>query len=303
MSEPVVELSEVSKNYGGVQALQTVSVRLEAGEVVAFLGPNGAGKSTAIAIMLGLRKPTGGRALLFGGDPRAVAARSRIGVMLQESGVPPTLKVRELIELFRIYYPRPLATKDLLIRAGLEDKAGAQLGTLSGGQKQRVYFALAISGNPDVIFLDEPTTGLDVEARRAFWEQIRDFVDSGKTIVLTTHNLEEADALAKRIVVINKGRIIADGTPGAIKARTAGKHVSFSTGRPLTADFFAGLSLTRLVLQDDRVSFLSAEPEPAIERVFSAGCALRELEVVPAGLEEAFLTLTGADDVPAPTRS
>jgi ABC-2 type transport system ATP-binding protein len=293
IASAAVELRDVSKHYGAVEALQGVSVDIPPGEVVAFLGPNGAGKSTSIAIMLGLRRPTTGQALLFGLDPRSRLARARTGVMLQESGVPGTLKVRELIDLFRSYYPDALARKELLSRAGLDDKANALLGTLSGGQKQRVYFALAIAGNPDLIFLDEPTTGLDVEARLAFWEQIRAFAGGGKTIVLTTHNLQEADALASRVVVINKGRVIADGTPAAIKARTAGKHVSFRVSQPLAANLFDGLSLSRLDVTGGQVSFLSADPEPALKRAF-ASADLHDLQVVPAGLEEAFLTLTSA---------
>ncbi len=291
-----VELREVSKNYGSVQALKSVTMSIEAGEVVAVLGPNGAGKSTSIAIMLGLRKATTGQALLFGERPNSPIARSRTGVMLQESGVPPTLKVRELIDLFRTYYPRPLATAELVGRAGLVDKANALLGTLSGGQKQRLYFALAICGDPDVIFLDEPTTGLDVEARRALWDEIREFAVGGKTVVLTTHNLPEADALAHRVVVINQGRIVAEGTPSAIKARTASKEVSFSSVLPLPTGIFEELTLTRLVMNDGHVRFLTAEPEPALKRLFAAGIEIRDLEVVGAGLEEAFLSLTRHND-------
>ncbi|MBV8084864.1 MAG: ABC transporter ATP-binding protein [Chloroflexi bacterium] len=287
-----VELRDVSKDYGSVRALEGVSMVIAPGEVVALLGPNGAGKSTSIALMLGLRRPTSGEVLLFGLDPRTPAARARTGVMLQESGVPGTLKVRELVDLFRSYYPDPLSTKELLIRAGLEEKSNALLSTLSGGQKQRVYFALAIAGDPALIFLDEPTTGLDVEARRGFWAQIEAFAGGGKTIVLTTHNLQEADALATRVIVVNKGRIIADGTPAAIKARTAGKQVSFRVAQPLAGSLFDGLSLARLEVSDGQVSFLSAEPEPALKRVFAAGGEVTDLQVVPAGLEDAFLTLT-----------
>lgn len=288
-----VELHEVSKSYGNVQALRSVSLRVEAGQVVAVLGPNGAGKSTSIAIMLGLRQPSSGQALLFGEPPGSRRARSRIGVMLQESGVPPTLKVRELIDLFRSYYPRPLSTQELLLCAGLHEKADALLGTLSGGQKQRVYFALAVCGDPEVLFLDEPTSGLDVESRRAFWDRIREFATRGATIVLTTHNLQEADALAHRIVVIDKGQIVADDTPHGIKARTAGKHVSFTMDRPLSPGFFEDLPITRLTVNESAVSFLSPQPEVALERVFTAGCGVGNLEVTAVGLEEAVLSLTG----------
>ncbi|HUZ78180.1 MAG TPA: ABC transporter ATP-binding protein [Chloroflexota bacterium] len=294
----VVELRGVSKRYASVQALRDISVAVEPGGVVAFLGPNGAGKSTSIAMMLGLRQPTQGQALLFGRPPRSPEARSRTGVMLQESGVPAMLKVRELIDLFRSYYPRPLDTAELLERSGLAEQAGKRIGSLSGGQKQRVYFALSLAGDPEVMFLDEPTTGLDVEARRHFWQQIRDFAARGRTIILTTHNLEEADALARRIVVIDHGRIIADGTPAAIKAHTAGKQVSFQLNRLPDRGFFDVLPLSGLSIVDHEVRFLSAQPEAALQALFTAGYELADLEVVPAGLEEAFLALTsGADEV------
>ncbi|MBV9119402.1 MAG: ABC transporter ATP-binding protein [Chloroflexi bacterium] len=295
MNDTIVELRKVSKWYGTVLALREVSLQVRSGEVLAVLGPNGAGKSTSIALMLGLRRPTSGEARLFGLDPRDRRGRGRIGVMLQESGVPPTLRVRELLDLFRSYYPKPRSTDELLDRAGLRDQAKAPIGNLSGGQKQRVYFALAICGSPEVVFLDEPTTALDVESRRMFWEQIREFVRAGTTIILTTHNLDEADALASRIVVINHGQIIADGTPGAIKARTAQRQVSFAVSSSLTPEFFGGLKLNRLDVSDHHVSFLSLDAEAAIKRVFAAGHDISDLEVRPAGLEEALLALTAHD--------
>src|SRR5260370_14050569 len=188
-----VELQNVTKNYGSTQALKGISVKVEPGEVVAFLGPNGAGKSTSIALMLGMRRPSSGSVTLFGENPRLANHRKLIGVMLQESGVPETLKVRELVELFGRFHDNPMVTLEAIKMAGLEEKANTRLGRLSGGQKQRVYFALALVGNPEVLFLDEPTTGLDVESRRNFWEQIHHKVAQGKTIILTTHNLKKAD--------------------------------------------------------------------------------------------------------------
>ena len=191
---PAVELQNVTKNYGTAQALKGISLTVEPGEVVAVLGRNGAGKSTSIALMLGMRRPSSGSVMLFGENPRLANHRKHIGVMLQESGVPETLKVHELVELFGRFHDNPMVTQEAVKLAGLEEKVNARLGRLSGGQKQRVFFALALVGNPDVLFLDEPTTGLDVEARRTFWDQINHQVAQGKTIILTTHNLEEADA-------------------------------------------------------------------------------------------------------------
>ncbi|MDQ2741930.1 MAG: ABC transporter ATP-binding protein, partial [Chloroflexota bacterium] len=218
---------QVTKTFGTVRALDGVTLRVEPGETVAVLGPNGAGKTTALSLMLGLRAPTSGSAALFGRNPREPSSRRRSGVMLQESGVPDTIKVGEAIELFRRLYAHPMSRRDALQVAGLEEQAGARVGNLSGGQKQRLYFGLAIAGNPDVLFLDEPTVGLDVEARRRFWEQIDRMVEQGKTLVLTTHYLEEADALADRIVVIDHGKVIAEGSPAAIKGRLGGKTVRF----------------------------------------------------------------------------
>jgi ABC-2 type transport system ATP-binding protein len=289
---PAAELRDAAKTFGKVKALQGVSLTVKQGETVALLGPNGAGKTTAISLMLGMRRPTAGSAALFGRDPRDLASRLRTGVMLQESGVPDTLKVGEVIELFRRLYPQPLTVEAALAAAGLESKATALVTGLSGGQKQRLYFALAIVGDPDLLFLDEPTVGLDVEARQVFWSYIDGLVGRGKTIVLTTHYLEEADALANRIVVIDRGRVIAEGTPAAIKARVGGKTVRF---RAANLDERRLVSLTEVPgarRSGDKFEFYTLQPEAALGRLFAAGIELSELEVVGAGLEEAFLAIT-----------
>lgn len=292
MAAVQVELCHVSKSFGAVQALRDVSVAVRHGEVVALLGPNGAGKTTAISIMLGLRTPTTGQARLLGRDPHDLRARSGCGVMLQESGVPMGLTVRELVDLFRSYYPTPLPAKQAITMAGLEEKATARAGALSGGQRQRLYGALAVCGDPAVLFLDEPTASLDVEARRAFWVQMRAFVQAGKTVLLTTHHLEEADALADRVVVIDHGRVIADATPAALKARVAGKRVSFDLRQPIDAALFAGLPVQNLELTPHRVTLLSAAPEAVLHALFVRGTALHNLDVVGVGLEDAVLSLT-----------
>src|SRR3989475_8060006 len=194
---PAAELIDATKKYGEIEALRGVTIRIELGEVVAMLGPNGAGKTTSVSILLGLRKPTSGKALLFGLEPTNLLARSRVGVMLQESGVPQMLKVREIVDLFRSYYPKPLPRDRAIAMAGLEEKTNALVKELSGGQRQRLYFALAVCGNPDVLFLDEPTVGMDVEGRRSFIERIAEFAHMGRTVVLTTHYLEEADQIGR----------------------------------------------------------------------------------------------------------
>jgi ABC-2 type transport system ATP-binding protein len=218
---PVAELQSAIKSYGPIRALRGVDLNIERGEVLALLGPNGAGKTTAVRILLGLARPDSGSATIFGCDPTTQKAKLRRGAMLQVARVPETLRVREHIELFSAYYPSPLPFAETIAIAGLAGLEKRLFGELSGGQKQRVLFALAVCGNPDLLFLDEPTAGLDVEARRALWTRIRAFVARGGSVLLTTQYLEEADALAHRIAVIDKGRIIAEGTPAEIKARTS----------------------------------------------------------------------------------
>ncbi len=213
----VASLNAVTKKYAAHLALDAVNLTIGRGELVALLGPNGAGKTTAVKLMLGLLNPDSGNVRVFGRDPREPRNRQRTGAMLQIGRVPETLRVREHIDLFSSYYSHPLPMAEIIGTAGLKGVENRLFGELSGGQKQRLLFALAICGDPDLLFLDEPTVGLDVQARRALWKQIRGLLARGKSILLTTHYLEEADALANRIVVIDNGRIIADGTPHQVK--------------------------------------------------------------------------------------
>jgi len=289
---PAVELVEVSKRYGQVEALRSVSLAIQPGEIVAMLGPNGAGKTTSISLMLGLRQPTGGQVRLFGLPPTDRRARSRAGVMLQESGTTGVLTVRELITLFGAYYPSPLPADRAIAMAGLAEKADARVVTLSGGQRQRLYFALAICGDPEILFLDEPTVGMDIEARRAFVASIKHLADAGKTIVFTTHYLREAEELARRIVVVDRGIVIADATPRELMSKVAAKRVSFSVARAPAADAFGGLAVSALEASDGRVRFLTNEPEAVLRALFERGVEMRDLEVAGADLEEAFLSLT-----------
>ena len=292
MAGPVVELNGASKRYGDVLALDAVTLTIESGDVIAMLGPNGAGKTTSISLMLGLRNPTSGKARLFGLEPKDRRARSRIGVMLQESGVPGVLRVEEMVDLFRSYYPAPLPRAEAIKMAGLEEKARSQVKDLSGGQHQRLYLALALCGNPDVLFLDEPTVGMDVEGRRLFLQEIAQLAAKGRTVILTTHYLEEADQLARRVIVIDHGRVIADSTPQEIKSRVAGKRVMFTTTRPLSDADLAGLPLNSQHVEDHRVRLLTNEPEQVLRELFRRGVDIANLEVSGADLEEAFLAMT-----------
>ena len=225
-SRPIVAcLDGVSKNYEKVRALIGVDFSVRAGEVVALLGPNGAGKTTALKLLLGLLPPNVGKVRVFGGDPTNPSNRMRTGAMLQVGRVPETLRVREHIDLFSSYYCNPMSLAEVLAVSGLEKLVDRKFGDLSGGQRQRLMFALAICGDPDLLFLDEPTVGLDVTSRRTLWDEIRELVRGGKTVLLTTHYLQEADTLADRIAVINQGEIVAVGTSTEIKAQTSGKRI------------------------------------------------------------------------------
>jgi ABC-2 type transport system ATP-binding protein len=212
--------------------------------------------------------------------------------MLQESGLPSYLTVRETIDLFRTYYPAPLAADAVIDLIGLEEKARAQVHTLSGGQQQRLYFGLAMCGNPELLFLDEPTVGLDVDARRGFWTHVKAFVRSGRTVILTTHYLEEADALADRIVVIDRGRILIDAAPAAVKSASQAKRVSFTAARTMSESDFAGLPFQTLTLEGVRVAITTAQPEALLQALFQRGDAFTDLEVAGASLEQAVVQLT-----------
>jgi ABC-2 type transport system ATP-binding protein len=290
----VAQLEGVSKNFGAVRALADFNFSVRTGQLTALLGPNGAGKTTAIKLLLGLLRPTSGKVSVFGGDPSSTVTHIRVGAMLQVGRVPETLRVREHIDLFSSYYPKPLRMAETLAIAGIEDIANRKFGDLSGGQKQRVLFALAICGNPDLLFLDEPTVGLDVEARHLLWHEIRSLLGHGKTVLLTTHYLEEADALADRVTVINKGSIVAEGTPSEIKSRTGGKKIRCVTQ--------LSHSLIRTIpgvvdVQNDRdaVVIQTTHAESVLRALFALDLDISNLEVTSAGLEEAFLALTRSD--------
>jgi ABC-2 type transport system ATP-binding protein len=215
----VAELRGVHKRYGKVDALQGVDLQLRPGELVALLGPNGAGKTTAVSVLLGQRRPDAGAARLFGGDPTMPATRRLVGATPQVAGFPDNLAVREVVDLVRVHYPDPAPARELLGRFGLAELAGRRAGGLSGGQTRRLAVALAFAGRPRLVVLDEPTTGLDVESRRGLWEILRAFVAGGGAVLLTTHYLEEAQALATRVVVLADGTVVAHGSVADITTR------------------------------------------------------------------------------------
>ena len=289
---PLARLEGVTHRYGDVLALDRLDLGVREGEVLAVLGPNGAGKTTAVSLLLGTLQVQQGTARVFGSVPDAADVRLRRGAMLQVSGVPDTLTVGEHLALFRAYYPAPLPMGRLLDMAGLGELRDRRFGKLSGGQKQRVMFALAMAGDPELVFLDEPTAGLDLDGRRRLWDEIRGLKAAGRTAVLTTHHLEEADALADRIAVIHRGRLIAEGSPSAIKSRTSGRVVRCVTSiRPEAARDFP--EAARVETKGQHLEIVSAEPEALLRRMFALDPELSDLTVAGVGLEEAFLALTG----------
>ena len=287
----IARLEGVYKNYGEVAALDNIDLTIRAGELVALLGPNGAGKTTAVKLLLGLAKPNAGRVSVFGGNPVLPVSRMRTGAMLQVARVPETLRVREHIDLFSSYYPRPLPADELLSLAGLREVQDRLFGELSGGQRQRVLFALALCGDPNLLFLDEPTVGMDVEARRALWQQIRKLVAQGKTVLLTTHYLEEADALADRIVVLNRGKVVAEGTPAEIKAKTAGRRIRCVSR--LSPDLIRQIpGVIDVCLDREALQIQATTPESVLRELLALDSELSQIEVTSAALEDAFLALT-----------
>jgi ABC-2 type transport system ATP-binding protein len=287
----IARLKAVSKRYGAVQALDGLDLEVRRGEVLALLGPNGAGKTTSVSLLLGLTRPDAGSVTLFDQDPSARAVRERCGTMLQVSRLPETITVREHIELFSSYYPKPLPVAETLALAGLSEVADRRYGKLSGGQQQRLKFALSLCGDPEVMFLDEPTVALDVEARREFWDAIRKRVAQGTTVLLTTHYLEEADALADRIIVIDNGRVMAAGSPAEIKSRSAGRRIRCVTR--LSAEQVARLPGVKDVSHHGAaLEILAAQAEPVVLALLNQDPNLSDLEVSGAGLEQAFLALT-----------
>ena len=290
-SLPLATLHAVRVRYRSTQALHGVSLQVHSGQVLAVLGRNGAGKSTAIAVMLGLRRADEGHAELFGGDPQSRRQREQVGVMLQSTVLPEKLRVGELVDQFRASYPRPRPLLDCLALAGVESLQQRYYGELSGGQQRRVQFAIAMCGGPRLLFLDEPTTGLDIEARHAMWQAIRRLVAEGCGIVLTTHYLEEAEALAERVVVLEQGRVVADGPLASFRPQLAPRQIRCrSVLSEAEVQRWPGV---REVQRTGAHLRLLAEPaEPVVARLLAEDPSLQELDVRGGGLAEAFVELT-----------
>ncbi|MFI6598312.1 ABC transporter ATP-binding protein [Nonomuraea sp. NPDC050536] len=289
---------EVSRRYGDVLALDRVSLDISEGELVGLLGPNGAGKSTLINLFVGLRKPTSGLVELLGGAPSDPAVRRGMGVTPQETGLPEALRVGELVDFVAAHFPRgsrtPQARAALLARFGLEDLAKRQIGGLSGGQKRRLAVALAFAGEPRIVFLDEPTTGLDVEARRALWDGIRAFHADGGTVVLTSHYLEEIEALAHRVVVVGHGRLLVDDTVQAVRDMAGVRRVTLSAESLPALPGVLGSSR-----EDGRFHLVTGDSDRLVVDLVRSGVPFTGLEIQPTTLEDAFLAITAKETADA----
>jgi ABC-2 type transport system ATP-binding protein len=294
----VAGLAGAVKRYGRTLALDGVDLVLRRGELLALLGPNGAGKSTAIGLLLGLVRPDAGEARLFGLDPARIEARRRTGVMLQHAELPATLRVDELLRLAASYYPAPRALAESAALAGIGDLLKRRYGQLSGGQQRRVQFALALCGRPELLFLDEPTVGMDIEARRALWLAIRRLVEEGCAVVLTTHYLEEAEMLADRVCVVARGKVVSEGSVDALRARVAAASIRCLTALP-AASVAQWPAVREAREEQGRLLVVTEQAEQVTRRLLDADPGLRELEVRRAGLAEAFGELTREENEPA----
>ena len=308
---PPVLVEHVTRRFGTVTALDDVSLRVDAGEIVGLLGPNGAGKTTLLSLVAGLRTPDEGTVRVFGGDPRDPAARTSLGTTPQETGLPETLKVREVIDFVAGHFADPMPRDEVMTRFGLTELADRQTGALSGGQKRRLAVGLSLVGRPRLVLLDEPTTGLDVEARHVLWQALRDYHADGATVIVTSHYLEEIEALAQRVVVVGGGRVLADDTLARVLDLVAVRRVSLTVAGPV-----AGLAAlpgvqevtgTGEVPGGLRVTLVASDADAAVRALVTTGVPFTDLEVRGASLEEAFLSLTTRDagvlpDAPASRR-
>lgn len=290
--ETIVSVRDARRTFGDVVALDGVDLEVGEGELVGLLGPNGAGKTTLLSLITGLRRPDAGTVRIFGADPRIPSTRLRLGTTPQQTGLPPTLKVGEVVDFVAGHYPDPMSREEVLARFDLTDLVRRQTGGLSGGQQRRLAVALSLVGRPRLVLLDEPTTGLDVEARRALWQALRDYHADGATILLTSHYLEEVEALAERVVVIGAGRVLADGALAEVLSQVRVRRVSVRTSVP--AERLAALpGVTEVEADGEAYRLLTTDSDSLVTALVRAEIPFHGLEVHGVSLEEAFLALTG----------
>jgi ABC-2 type transport system ATP-binding protein len=292
--EPAVRLTGLTKRYGQVVAVAGLELTIAPGEVVALLGPNGAGKSTTIDMLLGLTRPDAGTVAVYGMDPVTAIRSGRVGALLQSGGLLPDLTVGEIVRLTASLAAKPRPVAQVLDRAGVSDLTKRRIAQLSGGQQQRVRFAMALVADPDLIVLDEPTTGLDVEARRAFWASMRTETEQGRTVLFATHYLDEADAYADRIVLMRAGSVVADGTAAQIKSVVSGRTIraTLPGADPVALSALPGVDSVEL--RGDTALITSRDSDATL-RILLTTTAARDIEVTAHNLEDAFLALTVGD--------
>jgi len=293
-----IRLTGLSKTFGPLTAVDGIDLSIQPGEVVALLGPNGAGKSTTIDLVLGLATPTAGEAELFGGTPRAAIETGRVGAMLQGGALLPTMTVAQSVALIAAAHRHPLSVQEALERAKCTEIAKQKVSKLSGGQMQRARFAVAIVSNPDLLILDEPTAAMDVEARRTFWQSMQEFTDAGRTVVFATHYLDEADAYADRIVMMSAGRVVADGTPGEVKAVVSGRRIrasfDFAWSAEIEAELYELPGVRSVDHRGDVLTVVSDDSDAALRTLLSRYDHLHDIEVTAHSMDDAFLALTQA---------
>lgn len=289
----VVSVEGVTKVFKGKKAVDDVSFIINSGESVAILGPNGAGKSTTILMMLGLLQPTTGNVHLFNDTPNNRKVREKIGAMLQEVSVIDALKVKEVIQLFRSYYPNPLSFEELVSLTGLkEEDLKKRADKLSGGQKRRLSFALALAGDPDLLFLDEPTVGMDIHSRSSFWKTIQTLKEKGKTIIFCTHYLQEADDMADRIILFHKGKIIADGSTMDIKRNVSKQTVSFLANYSYVDVLKIQPFVSDVHIQDERIVVTTDDTDQVLSYLFEKKLNVKDIRVEQGRLDDVFEQLT-----------
>ncbi len=292
---PAVRFSRVNKSFGQVKAVNEVSLDLYPGETVALLGPNGAGKSTTLDLLLGLRNADSGTVEVFGTTAARAIAQGRVGAMLQSGGLMEEVKVRELVKLACDLHPKAYPVQRVLEHAGITEIADRMVNKLSGGQEQRVRFALATAGANDLIILDEPTTGMDVTVRQGFWSTMRQQAAQGRTVLFATHYLEEADAIADRVIVLHRGRVLADGSAAEIKAKAGARRIVFDLDGQVDESALRGLPfLSSLSVSGRTVRIQSTDADATTHAIYGMGLYPRNLEVAGLGLEQAFIAITDA---------
>lgn len=298
MGPLAVELTGLHKSFGHVHAVDGVDLDLSSGEIVAILGPNGAGKTSTIDIILGLSRPDAGRVTVFGMEPRQAISRGLVSAVMQTGGLLKDLTVAETVEYTASLFADSQNPRDVMRTAGIADIADRRVGKASGGEQQRLRFALALLPNPDLLVLDEPTTGMDVEGRRGFWAAIRKDAEKGRTVLFATHYLEEADAYADRVILLRHGKVVADGTSAQIKAKAAGRTVRATLPGASEAALANVPGAETVEVRGETVLVHSTDSD-ATARYLLTQTEARDLEIIARGIEDAFIALTGDDAEPA----